>query len=262
MKFFAIFFSSLLLLFCSACEQNSSNIGSFEPPQDSIIYVPSTNAARQLEADEKRRQQVFVALVQGMYKEDSEGFLQEFKRLYGENPKLGELQELQKMAIYGFGDSLMLLSFAYTEDSTCAGANEKKLFIFNKKGQLLYEQAYYSLRQVQVWEEKEPLLLLCITSCDAKGKHNLYRGVAGELVNVLNPLEEETPPSYDAQAYNPAEMRLEVKDLNRDSMPDLFFSTESYRLTTESKRIKDSKFPLHMAFLYRPSKESFVWQGK
>ena len=244
----------LMLCFGLACNPAGTNGLNSNPnanePGEGAKQIPQ----------EGRRERIFVALLQGLHQEDPKAFMQEFYRLYALDRQGGEFKTLRKIALQGQTDSLWWMECQFAADTrTCAEQSDTRQFIFDAKGHLLWEEQAQGTQLLSIWPEENPLLLVWTANCEGQGSHRLYRLESGELINILNPMEEPSPPTVNSRLYKNGVLELSLRDLNRDSLPDLFFSGNLLADDPATGYRKGQQ--LSLAFIYRPSKEWFVWQG-
>lgn len=199
----------------------------------------------------------FKALLDSSYYKKPDSFRLALHQLY-QLPKGTTIARYEVTQLYGYTDSMTHLEVVYpTPPKTCAHASARRQLLFDAKGQLVYSSFAEQAQFLPYALDSMPIYLEASYGCDGLGQHALYRYQDGHLINVLNPILDNTPTTYDVRAERPRfgkrGLQPRLVDLDADGYLDLLLEGSSY---DERRR----RVPVRYAFYYIPAKEYYLLQ--
>ncbi len=265
MKCYWISIISLLSLLC-ACETAAPE--STKPP--------TTGSATKGNADVNFFQQKatgiekyrFRPLLDSSYYLQRDSFVMALQQHYG-IPSEHDLLERQVKQLYGARDSVFWLRFSNRKTvPDCPHPLQEQHFIFDHKGQLLYQNYVHSAQFLDNAIDSLPVYLTVEHNCEGEGQHHAYVVQQGQLLDVLNVLFENTPQTVDAKedssVFQGGKLLPVVIDANEDGYADLVLQGKRLKLYSRSGKRFSVQRPYHREqityyFLYQPAKEVFVF---
>lgn len=198
----------------------------------------------------------FAGLLDSSYYHAPDSFRQLLCQLY-QLPQTASISRYEMQYLYGYTDSITHLEIVYPEpiQKNCPYASLRQQLLFDAQGQLLYtsfaDQAQFMLHAL----DSMPIYMEATYGCDGLGQHAIYHYQDGHLINVLNPILDHTPITYDVRAdrslFGKAGLRPRLEDLNADGYLDFVLEGKTYN---EHRQ----RTPLRYVFTYIPAKEYYL----
>lgn len=177
-----------------------------------------------------------------------------------------EILNYRKFSIQGFNARLVLLEyrFADEEDAPLSAFPYKCQFIFKEDGTLLKILYDYKYRFIKIFPNKKPFLITVSSTARGNGRHSVYKYENDSLVNIFDYGYLYIPKTYDAIncesiANIPAELKIMIKDYNKDGFNDLIF-TGTIIYDTINMCVADhydGKEKVKLVFLYNQQQDNF-----
>ncbi|HEY8688486.1 MAG TPA: hypothetical protein VIM07_04565 [Chitinophagaceae bacterium] len=193
----------------------------------------------------------------------------------------------KKIRLNGSVKDFILLEYDYG-DGDMASFPWKYQFLFTEKGKLVTTFGALKFKFVKIFSNQNPFLIVLISTARGNGFHQVFKISADTLENIYDGYKNYKIQAYTYDAYEdntvfePHELLLSIKDINKDGYNDLEFNgtvvliqglTKDsiwYDNTIGNKNdtIRYSinhpfkKLPVHYTFLYDKRTEHFVWSEK
>jgi hypothetical protein len=263
MKYYWIFLLGMGYWACTSTAPDAKEQTVVQPLVDSTIAVDFF----QDKATAGQRV-AFLPLLDSSYYTQRDSFVQVFRRHY-QVPAAHALLGLQTTRLYGAPDSLFWLRFGNSQPAPdCSHPMLEQHFIFDHKGRLLYQNYVQHGQFLANAIDSTPIYVTVEHGCAGTGRHYAYVWQAGQLLDVLNPLFENTPITFDAQedssVFQGGALLPFVKDANGDGAADLVLKGVRLDLYSRSGKRFGVRRPYRRKrvayyFLYQPAKEIFVF---
>lgn len=257
-----------------SCQENKGNSpsGIVETDTSSSMSQVSYDSVMFKDAisrENERYEKIFVPILDTVWQQDTAQLLQELDDFYGLlNPAKGSISNFYLAPLNGYNDTVFVIEYTIPMDSSCENYPYQQQFIFNRDGQLLHTDQAMAIQFIKVWETELPVLMTLNVDCKGLGKHHFYKYVNGRLIDIFNVFlgGEDTPYTYlnlvDSVYYDPFELTLKTKDLDKDGYNDLSFFGKKITVKDEKGRKYSSWKPykkeqIEYSFIYKPTKGLF-----
>lgn len=135
----------------------------------------------------------------------------------------------KKINIRGCSSSLVLLEYSYADEGPTGWFPWKRQFIFKEDGALLKILHDYKYRLVKIFPNEKPFLVTISSTGRGNGIHNIYKYRNDSLLNMFDYSHFFFPKTYDeisceSFANVPAELKMTIRDYNKDGFNDLIFT--------------------------------------
>lgn len=249
-----------------ACD-NNNNAPAVGAPAPMVTTNDSGKSNFFQEKERTGQPAAFLPLLDSSYYKNRDSFTTAFQQHY--QLSNNTLLHRQVTSLYGAVDSVFWLCFGQeTNSSNCNYPLKELHFIFNHKGQLLYQKQVHSAQFLENAIDSTPIYLAVEHNCEGEGQHQAYILQEGQLVNVLNVLFENMPLTFDVKedssVFQGGALQASLKDLNQDGHPDLVLQGKEVQLISPSggrfsvnRPYRRDRVSYH--FLYEPAKEVFVF---
>lgn len=269
------------------------------PKRTQLPTVPVSNKNDNVDSNDINRSNVkkdsvgiFTLIKLFPFIKDSIYFIDELKRI--EHLELCNLVDVsnlkqrltyyKKVRIYGSDKDYILIEYDYG-DGCEAGFPWKYQCIFTTDGKLVKLFAALQFHFIKIFPDKNPFFVTVISSARGNGGHEIYKISADTLQNVYDGYTNYQTQTYDAcedhAVYEPYELKLNIKDFNKDGFNDIVFTgkivltqgitkdsvwydykingrdTINYSISNPFK-----KLPIKHVFLYNPVTGHFTESSK
>ncbi len=135
----------------------------------------------------------------------------------------GKVNSFQKVNFYGSDKDYYLIEYDYKE-GCLANYPWKYQLIISPNGDLLHIVNAERFELIHLFENENPFLLTTNVTAKGNGDHNLYQISSDTILNVLNSNVRTIDRHQDEFIYEPAELEIQLVDLNNDGFKDIKFS--------------------------------------
>lgn len=152
--------------------------------------------------------------------------LKEFLHIDSDRETIEEITTYEKIKIYDSNEDYYFIEYDY---NTGCGADYpwKHQILFNAEGQLLKILSGQRFQFVEIFENKNPFLLIVDGTSKGNGWHELYKISSNTLENVYMGYIENDIRTYDShhdnKIFEPYELKFKIKDFNNDGFNDISF---------------------------------------
>lgn len=196
-------------------------------------------------------------------------------RVPGENE---QITTYKKVKIYGSDKDYIFIEYDYGSGSMATYPWKYQLLL-TTSGSLIKSLSGLRFEFVTIFPNQNPFLLTLIATAKGNGGHKIYKISADTLQNVYEGYFGHNVQTYDAHqdisVFEPNELNIEYKDVNKDGFNDIVFT--GYKLML-GKYTKDSlwydhengvtfsvenpadKIPVRYIFLYDKKTQHFIKQ--
>jgi hypothetical protein len=177
-----------------------------------------------------------------------------------------EILNYRKVDIRGSKAKLVLLEYRYAKDWASVEFPWKCQFIFKEDGALIETLNGYKYRFINIFPDEKPFLVIINSTARGNGSHSIYKFSNDSLINMLNYSVLFFPKTYDeisceSFANVPAELKITVKDYNKDGYNDLIFTGSIIYDTIQecvSEREYNGKEKVKLTFIYNKRYDVFT----
>lgn len=199
----------------------------------------------------------FEGILDSSYYKAPDSFAQALRQLY-QLPQGSIITRYEQTALYGCADSMTHLEVLYpTPSKSCSYASMHRQLIFDGNGQLVYHSFAEQAQFIPYALDSMPIYLEATHGCDGLGQHAIYCYQDGHLINVLHPILDNMPTTYDVRTERPLfgkrGLQPRLVDLDADGHLDVVLEGSSY---DERRR----RVPIRYAFHYIPAKDYYLFQ--
>lgn len=283
-------FLNLILLFLISCSDRQSQT---QKTPDNTPQRQETNFLARVGQDTTdESNKVFPLIASFPLIKDTVNFIKQLKEFgnlelcaFPERPEFKErITYYKRLRLYGSNEEYILCEYDYGSGCS-AGFPWKYQLLFTPEGKLLITLGAFRFELLKVFPNQNPFLLIVISSARGNGGHQLFKVSGDTLENVYEGYTDYQTKTYDAHQdyaiYEPNELKISVKDLDRDGYADLTFSGKLILiqgLTKDSMwydyEIRDSdtisysvdhpfkKLPVRYVYLYNGKSGHFVESKK
>lgn len=183
---------------------------------------------------EQKREKIFKPVADFPLIKDSAQFIAQLRQTFDlrvyEMPiqeKVNKITAFKKIKIYGSEKDFVLIEYNW---GTGAMVDYPWMyqFIFTTDGKLVKSLSTQRYDFIKVFPNQLPFLLTVTSTARGNGGHQLYKVSADTLENVYEGYYDYDVKTYDAhedsRVYEPYELRLKVKDFNKDGFNDISFN--------------------------------------
>lgn len=155
---------------------------------------------------------------------DSSDFIKTLEKIGNFNTfKHGNISTYKKVKIYGSEEDYIFIEYNYVDESS-SGFPYKCQFILTTKGKLIKIFGGLKIEFIEIFKNEKPFLMVLDVTSKGNGQHNFYKIIRDSLENVYDNKSIRTyDKHHDNKVYEPYELRLEIKDFNKDGFNDLCF---------------------------------------
>lgn len=207
---------------CSNKKAPKENTAKENIPGDSIIK------------ESMQEEKIFNHLSAYPLIKDSAQFIADLRRVYDlmieESPVQKEQEKIttyKKIKLYGSDKVFYFIEYDYTAGSM-ASYPWKYQVILTTDGKLVKSLDADRFEFVSVFPKQHPLLLTVIRTAKGNGGHELYKISADTLENVYEGYYDYAARTYDkhedTDVFEPNELKLQFKDVNKDGLKDMIFT--------------------------------------
>jgi hypothetical protein len=274
-------------------------IDHFGKHDETYVFIPTTlrnNLNRYITTHDPDtsipRGKVFPLILKFPIIKDTAAFIRQLKErgsfelldLSNSQQSRERINYYKKIKLNGSTKKYILLEYAYDGGSN-AGFPWKYQFLFTEEGKLVTILKALRFGFLKVFQNQNPYLLIVVSTAKGNGGHQLFRISGDSLENVYDGYTDYQTKTYDAHQdnaiYEPTELKIVVKDFNKDGYNDLAFHGKLVLiqgLTKDSMwydneiRNKDTisysvdhpfkKLPVEYVFLFNSRTEHFVSSKK
>ena len=213
---------------------------------------------------------VFLPLLDTAFDGQSDQLAQALRDQYN-LPAAAALLRVERHRLYGLPDSVIWIEMGTNApgDSTCPYPISRHQLLFDHQAQLIHQSTAVFAEFLPYALDSLPLYIEAGTACQAEGQHQVLRYHNGALIDLLNPLLNNTPLTYDihpdSSLMEQGRLQPRLEDLNQDGYLDLVLEGKKALLYSPagnrySPQRPYRRIPLRYHFLYDPAKEYFVYQ--
>ncbi len=183
---------------------------------------------------EQKTEKIFKPVADFPVIKDSAQFIAELRQTFDlrvyEMPiqeKVNKITAFKKVKIYGSEKDFILIEYDW---GTGAIVDYPWVyqFILTTDGKLVKSLSKQRYEFVTVFPNQLPFLLTVTATARGNGGHQLFKVSADTLENVYEGYYDYDVKTYDAQedsrVYEPNELRLKIKDFNKDGFNDISFN--------------------------------------
>ena len=190
----------------------------------------------------------------------------------------------KKVKLNGSDKEYILCEYDYG-DGCNAGFPWKYQLLFTPDGKLVTTLSALRFQLLKIFSNQNPFLLTVISTVRGNGGHQLFKVSADTLENVYEGYTDYQTQTYDAHqdnaVYEPNELKISIKDFNKDGYNDLAFSGKLVLIQGLTKdsvwydykvNVKDTisysvdhpfkKFPVQYVYLYNAKAGHFIESKK
>jgi hypothetical protein len=258
----AILFIFLLLCYvkCTTNEAAQKNVLQKVKPKEIVkaVNVPQINLVQKIE----KKDLIFTNVKDFPRIKDSNKFIKDL--VYSLNLELSldfqsstidEITAYKKVKIYGSKKEYFFIEYDYKEG--CGAAFPwKQQFILSLDGKLVGNLNCLRYQFIKIFEDQRPFLLTVSATSKGNGGHDILKIVNDTLQTVYENNLEYFLRTYDRHEdenlNEPVELKLKIKDFNKDGVNDICFYGHKIIEAGYSCNIskKDQRYPLKLIFLY------------
>jgi hypothetical protein len=222
------YFSFIFILLAFGCADNKS------PGKSIVVDTVVKKNAHVIEEPPVIKEKVFHHLSDFPAIKDTTQFIDDLVSVYdlkpGESPVQKELEKItiyKKIKLYGSDKAFYFIEYDYAVGSM-ASYPWKYQVILTADGKLVKTLEADRFEFVSVYPKQHPLLLIVWRTAKGNGGHELYKGSADTLENIYEGYYDYAVKTYDkhedTDVFEPNELKLQFKDVNKDGLKDLIFT--------------------------------------
>ncbi|UKB82137.1 hypothetical protein LF887_14095 [Chryseobacterium sp. MEBOG06] len=200
----------------------------------SLLILSCTKKKESLEENKYKERVKFGYLSDYPQIKDSSKFItnlrQTFNLIIHESPAQQEGEKItafKKVKINGSDENYYFIEYNWKVGST-GECPWKYQLIVAEDGRLVKRLAAQRYEFLSILPNENPFLLTTIVTGKGNGGHELYRVTADSLENVYEGYYDYKLRTYDAhedsKVYEPNELKLLIKDFNKDGLNDIAFT--------------------------------------
>ena len=199
----------------------------------------------------------FVEVLDSTYYQTPDQSTQALCQQY-ELPNTIAIVRFEKQALYGYADTVTHLTLVDEKPSKpCAYPNSQQQLIFDAKGELIHHSFAAQAQFLPHALDSLPIYVEATHNCEGLGQHALYRYQNGHLINVLNPILDHTPTTYDVRSERPLFGKKGLQPLLEDTNADGYLD---FVLLGKTYAARQRRVPVRYIFAYIPAKEYYLLQ--